>query len=368
MAIDRRTLLLGAGAVLLGPGLATSEESCRAETLASACREPSGAYAAVTYGEGCGILRRVALPARGHDLVQRPGTDECVVFARRPGRFAVAFRWDGSGTPLQFASRPDRHFFGHGVFSRDGRLLYTSENDYENARGVIGVRDVAAGYRQIGEFDAGGMEPHDLLLLSDGRTLVIADGGLETHPSSDRESLNVATMEPALVYLDTGTGDVMETHRLAAALHKLSIRHLALAQGDLVCFGCQHQGPAGEHPELIGFHRRGSNPELLQASSEIYRPMRNYVGSVCANAAGDLIAASSPRGGVAVIIDPAARRVIDTRRLEDVCGLAPRPAGNGFVMTSGAGAVEAWPRMPDGVVSPRENLGWDNHAIALRLG
>src|SRR6185312_463931 len=135
-------------------------------------------------------------PARGHDLVQRPGTRECVVFARRPGTFAIAFSTDASAAPVEFQSKPDRHFFGHGSFSRDGRLLLTSENDFEAVRGVIGVRDATAGYRQIGEFDAAGMEPHDLCLLSDGRTLVIANGGLETHPLSERENLNVATMEP----------------------------------------------------------------------------------------------------------------------------------------------------------------------------
>jgi hypothetical protein len=37
-------------------------------------------------------------------------------------------------------------------------------------------------YKQIGEFEAHGMEPHDIALLSDGRTMVIANGGIRTHP------------------------------------------------------------------------------------------------------------------------------------------------------------------------------------------
>jgi uncharacterized protein len=367
MAIDRRGLLLGSGAVVLSHGLA-AEERCNGDLFASACREASGGYAAVTYGEGCGVRHRVGLPARGHDLVLRPGTPECVVFARRPGTFAVAFSADGSTSPVEFQSQSDRHFFGHGAFSRDGRLLFTSENDFEAARGVIGVRDATAGYRQIGELDAGGMEPHDMCLLSDARTLVVANGGLETHPLSERENLNVATMEPSLVYVDIETGDLLETYRLPTALHKLSIRHLALARSDLVCFGCQYQGPVGEHPALIGFHKRGDALHLLEAGMNVYRPMHNYVGSVSVDEAGELIAASSPRGGVAIIIDVTARRVIDERRLDDVCGLAPRHAGGGFLLTSGLGVVEAWSR--DGVEHApphRENLAWDNHAISFRL-
>ncbi|MGB0057672.1 MAG: DUF1513 domain-containing protein, partial [Methyloceanibacter sp.] len=90
-----------------------------------------------------------------------------------------------------FTSKPDRHFFGHGVFSADGRLLHTTENDYKNAQGIIGVRDATDGYKQIGEFSARGMEPHDVALLADGRTMVIANGGIRTHPDSGADELNL---------------------------------------------------------------------------------------------------------------------------------------------------------------------------------
>ena len=101
-------------------------------------------------------------------------------------------------TPIWFATKSDRHFFGHGVFSADGRLLYSTENDYDGARGMIGVRDVTGGYKQIGEFPAHGMEPHDIALLSDGRTMVIANGGILTHPGSEGE-LNLSDMQSSLI-------------------------------------------------------------------------------------------------------------------------------------------------------------------------
>lgn len=366
MAIDRRSFLVGGGALLISPKAAATD--CDREILVAACREASGRYAAVTYARACGILGRVTLPARGHDLVQRPGTRECVVFARRPGNFGIAFDCDGPGTPFLFQSRPDRHFFGHGVFSSDGRLLLTSENDFASARGVIGLRDATDGYRQIGEFDAGGIEPHDVCLLGDGRTLVVANGGLETHPLSERENLNIATMSPSLVYLDIETGDVLETHALPASLHKLSIRHLAVARDDLVCFGCQYQGQINEHPALVGIHKRGSSLRLLEASAAVYRPLKNYIGSVTADAAGELIAASAPRGGIALIIDPVVQRIVDQRALADVCGVAPRHGGGGFVMTSGLGVVETWsqdgpPRAPTELA----DIAWDNHAISFAM-
>ncbi len=92
---------------------------------------------------------------------------------------------------------------------------------------MIGVRDATGGYKQIGEFPAHGMEPHDIALLSDGRTMVIANGGIRTHPDRGADELNLADMQPSLVYVDVATGDLLEEHRLAPALHQLSIRHLA---------------------------------------------------------------------------------------------------------------------------------------------
>jgi hypothetical protein len=366
MAIDRRKFLIGGALAALGPKPGLAQPNCSRDLYAAACREASGSYAAVAYSEDCGLGHRVALPGRGHDLVQRPGTRECVVFARRPGTFAIAFRLDGSSAPVEFRTRTDRHFHGHGAFSPDGRLLYTSENDFDAARGVIGVRDATAGYRQIGEFASGGLEPHDICLLRDGRTLVAANGGIETHPSSDRENLNIADMDPSLSYIDIRNGDVLEVHRLAKALHKLSIRHLALAHGDTIFLGCQYEGPASEHPALVGCHRRGDSLRLIEAPDRAYRAMQNYIGSVSTDAAGEFIAATSPRGGLALIIDAGSQRIVGQTPLADVCGVAPRHAGASFLLASGSGDIGSWSRSEGAsTLTAHESVAWDNHMIRI---
>jgi uncharacterized protein len=230
--LDRLTLLMGlAGSAAM---LALPKQALAAfatECFAAARKDDRGNFSAALFSLN-GDMRSIELPERGHDIALRPDGGEWVAFARRPGRFAVAVPV-GAGQPVWFATRPDRHFFGHGSFSADGRLLYSTENDYNAAKGVIGVRDVAGRYKQIGEFEAHGMEPHDIALLSDGRTMVIANGGIRTHPDSEGE-LNLPDMQPSLVYVDTETGDLLEEHRLAPPLHQLSIRHLAIGAGDVV--------------------------------------------------------------------------------------------------------------------------------------
>ncbi len=81
---------------------------------------------------------------------------------------------------------------------------------------MIGVRDATDGYKQIGEFPAHGLEPHDIALLADGRTMVIANGGIRTHPDRGDDELNLPEMQPSLVYVDIATGDLLEEQQSRA--------------------------------------------------------------------------------------------------------------------------------------------------------
>src|SRR5262245_63766030 len=132
MGLDRRTLLIGlvggAAALSLPARAATGFQ---AECFAASRKDDRGNFQAAIFTLG-GDEQAVELPGRGHDIALRPGGDEWVAFARRPGRFGVAVPVNGRA-PIWIATQPGRHFFGHGVFSADGRLLYATENDYERA-------------------------------------------------------------------------------------------------------------------------------------------------------------------------------------------------------------------------------------------
>ncbi len=369
MPIDRRELLLGAagGAALLALPFRPAKANIPAEELfAAARRDDRGAYSAALFSLDEGDVKSVELPSRGHDIALRPGSDEWVAFARRPGRFGVAVP-GGKRQPVWFASKPDRHFFGHGAFSADGKLLFTTENDYQHAEGVIGVRDATDGYKQIGEFPARGLEPHDVAVLSDGRTMVIANGGIRTHPDRGADELNIPEMKPSLVYVDITTGDLLEEQVLAPDLHQLSVRHLALAGGDTVAFGCQYRGPEGDAPPLLGFHRRGEQPLLVPAPGPTQSALRNYIGSVTCDAGGGIVAASAPKGGLITYWDVAGRRYLGSSELSDGCGVAPTRHQASFLLTSGRGwLVET--EVADALDEDRRSspYEWDNHAILVR--
>jgi hypothetical protein len=355
--IDRRDFMKAAGlafAASLSPRRLHAMQQADA-VFATAYQIKDGPCGVAVLSEDRKVLFTSPLPDRGHDVTYDPLTKCSVIFARRPGTFAIVFDHTGAVAPTTITSPTGRHFFGHGVFSPDGKLLYATENDYENAAGTIGIYDATNGFARIGEFPTHGMDPHEMLLLGDGRTLAIANGGIETHPDFGRAKLNLSTMKPSLVFVDRITGDLIERHEQPPELHQLSIRHMAVDHTGAVWFGCQHEGPSTERPALVGRARAGESFGLIEMPQDVLAGLRNYVGSIAANAEAGTIAVSSPQGNALVIIEAAAGRIVSTSRLAEVCGIAPDRSG--FLATTGAGEIVD----PDGGAKSAEQYAWDNH-------
>ncbi|MBN9218791.1 MAG: DUF1513 domain-containing protein [Mesorhizobium sp.] len=359
--IDRRDFLRAAGigfAAAMAP-TAWANTLAADAIFATAFVKRDGSYGAAVLSEAGKVLHTVDLPDRGHDVTFDPVSKRSVVFARQPGTFAVVFDHAGREAPQTIASITGRHFFGHGVFSPDGALLYATENDFDNAAGVVGVYDARAKFSRIGEFPTYGMGPHELLLLGDGRTIAVANGGIETHPDYGRAELNIATMKPSYVLIDRVTGDLIEKHELPPALHQLSIRHMDTDQAGTVWFGCQYRGPGTDRPLLVGRAARGKELQLIDMPPDVLSGFRNYIGSVAANPAAGTVAVSSPEGNTFVVVDATSGKVVSSKALIEVCGLAPDAAG--FMATTGAGEIV------DGSGASRSepDYVWDNHMLRI---
>jgi uncharacterized protein len=284
------------------------------------------------------VVFDIPLPGRGHGAAFRPAPAHCIVFARRPGTFAVVIDLDQGEALRRIDAGAGRHFYGHGVFSPDGRYLFTSENDFEAGRGMVGIRDAEDGYRQIGEFASQGIGPHELVLMPDGATLAVANGGIRTHPDNDRAILNLDTMQPSLAYLDLASGRLRDAFGLAARLHRLSIRHLAVNRYGLVAVAMQYEGSRRDRVPLVGLHD-GGVLRLLDAPPGIERRMRQYAGSIAFDDGGRLLAVSCPRGNLITFWDAEAGRLVDHMEVADGCGVAPSDAPGEFVITGGRGEV-----------------------------
>lgn len=354
MLPSRRAILAGLATALVPLPPAYATEPPR---FVAACRRPDGAFAAAVLGETGEVLHVEPLDDRGHDAAIRTDPPVAVVFARRPGRFALVLDLARLKRALVVAPPANRRFAGHGFFSADGKILFATENDFEGERGVLGLYDATDRYRRIGEFETRGIGPHEALLLADGRTIAVANGGILTHPDFPRMKLNLPTIAPSLALIDARDGSLIARHELTAALHQLSIRHMAEVAPGRVWFGAQYEGPITEAVPLVGTFDPDRGLVLVEESASLSAPMRYYVGSVAASRDGRTVITTSPRGGLAVVWDTARRTVIATRQLPDVCGAAG--SASGIALTTGQGQVI----MPAGEVH-HSRLQWDNHLAA----
>lgn len=325
----------------------------------AAAKEPDGSFALFGLTAGGAQTFRVSLPARGHAGAGHPTRAEAVAFARRPGTFAMVIDC-ATGAVLHRLSPPEgRQFNGHGIFAEDGALLLTVEQIAEGSAGVIGLWDVAAGYARIGEYASHGIGPHDLRLMPDGRTLVAANGGIETDPT-DRTKLNLDRMRPNLTYLDL-SGRVLDQVVLAPDLAQNSIRHLALRGDGLVAFAMQWEGEPGAATPLLGLHRMGEAPILAEAPLADELTMKGYAGSVAFSAEGAEVAITSPRGGRMHRFAPDGAFLGAVSRT-DICGLAAHP--DGLIASDGLGGLLAVSEGRARVLA-KASCAWDNHLVAI---
>mgnify|MGYP000860779127 CR=1 FL=1 len=357
MEIDRRTFL-----ALMGAAAFPARAAAADEPLFLGARVARAGYEVAVIDERGHDRLVLPVETRGHSFAIDGPRRRAVAFARAPGRHAVAFDVDGGTQPVGIVTAPGRHFFGHGIFTPDGKLMLASESDYEAGEGVTGVYDATGSFRRIGEFRTAGIGPHEIVLMPDNRTVCVANGGILTHPDYERLKLNLDTMAPNLTYLDALTGEVVEQVRLSPELHRLSIRHLTVDAFGAVWFGCQYEGDPADRPALVGRHRRGREPELFPGPRETLRALDNYIGSMAIDTSGTIVATSSPRGGLIVFWDTATGRCLGQQAIADGCGIAPLERGH-VLATSGRGAIDDMtPDATTELAAPGDGApGWDNH-------
>lgn len=361
---------LGLSAFVTTPGEGWAREPIAQRSLfVSGFGTGSQQYGAATWSPQAGAKALIPTHAvRLHKTVQSPDRRTILAVARRPGTTGYAVDQQ-TGTQTKFNSAPQRHFFGHALFSGDGTKLYTTENAYEAEEGRIGIREVEDTYAQRADWSSYGIGPHDLVLSKGGSEVVIANGGILTHPDQPRMKLNIDTMDPSLAVVDAKTGKLLHQVRLPKEHHQLSIRHLARA-GNTVLFCCQDQIQRLETVSLVGQLTKQGELSLFDAPGEIWRRMQGYVGSLETDPSETYLVATSPRGGLALFWEIDSGRYLGALHAPDVCGAAKGGQAGELVLSTGAGdmlTVSLASGKPTLVAHQTTSLRWDNHLTRLAL-
>lgn len=361
--LTRRTLLAAGAAALFAGGPARASEGGR---YLSAAASFAGRYAVVAVDEDGEIAFDLDLADRGHGLAVRPGSSEAICFARRPGRFALVIDTLVGAVVTEIPAAPSRHFSGHGLFVQGGDLLLATENDEARRQGVIGVYDTRANYARLGEFPTFGIGPHDLAPLPDGKTLVVANGGIDKR-HDDTGGIHPADIHSSLVYLDWQAQRLVERVTLEAQFARLSIRHLALTQAGDVAAALQDSADVPDLDFPLGFlHRAGGAPRWLEAPKGGWGSLRGYCGAAAADRGAGLVAMSSPRGNCVGLWDESGA-ALEALAIHDGCGLSATGAAGEILISSGSGELFSATReaKEPALRGANGEFRFDNHMIRI---
>ena len=307
---------------------------------------------------------------RGHDAVAHPLRSRRVVLvARHPGREMVEVDLVEGRITRRIRCAKDHVHGGHACFSADGHLLFTAEVDYAKGEGRIIVRD-SLDYRQLAEFPSYGVGPHELLLMPDGKTLAVANGGLLTHPERPGEVLNLHTMTSTLTLIASDSGAQLQAFRVDEP--KASIRHLSLSDRGELSVALQMQRAASTHQHLAplaAIYRPERGLEVLHGPEALLWHCEDYMGSTRINNRTRIAGFTSPRGNIALFWHLDRRELVGYHRFHDVCGLAVNPAQDSFLLSNSAGQLRCLDastlqERPDQALD-LPAFAWDNHLHAF---
>ena len=355
------TAALGAFGGLTGCAASLQKQTAPASRLyLSAVDNEDGAH--LIAGIDSAGKTRFQLPVsdRCHGGCAHPGQQQAVVFARRPGRHFYVIDTASGKMHKTVEAGPEYHFYGHGVFSTDGRYLYVTVNHFTSGDGFIRVYDAGNDYQVVDNFAVDGIGPHELRLHPDGDTLIIALGGIKTHPDYDRIKLNLDTMKPALLLMDRHSGRINQ--RYTPSHHQLSCRHLDVSPEGVVIAGYQYQGPEWETPPLTPrLDTRNGEFSEIALPSDLQASLNNYTASIAISPNAPHAAITAPRGHRVVLINYMTGALIRTAEVHDVAGALPDDQ-DGFIVSSGQGGVFHVTPQSDAISAlGHYRFHWDNH-------
>lgn len=175
-------------------------------------------------------VTRAVFPVKGHHIAVSPNRRQAF-FSTMDGEAMVLF--DPHTLEFLAQTRPHATDYiggGHAVYLPDGETLVVTERrrlapwsgDPARHEGRISVRD-ARTLEVLEHFPCGGIHPHDIALMADGRHVAISNYGRTDWPGEAKAMPFVA--EPSLSVVDLHTGKLRAQVR--GADRRFEIRHLA---------------------------------------------------------------------------------------------------------------------------------------------
>jgi len=271
----------------------------------------------------------IELAFLAHGVTQSPHDPRRFVLFEKHGPGCCVVDVDlarGTGELVQtLAAGKGRQFYGHGVFSADGALLFCTETDVgDRSRGYIAVRD-AKDFTLLGDFPSYGLAPHDCMLTDDGRTLVVSNGGSRVGESEP----------PNVAYVDIADRSLRE--RIEVPDAAINAGHIAMTtHGDLALVSAPRDGLAPEtHRGGVSLRPRAGALTTVAEPRDVTEALLGEVLSVAIHEPTGIVGATTPLANLVTFWQLATGALVHKLRVPNPRGIAVSVAGDEFVVNFG---------------------------------
>ncbi len=180
---------------------------------------------------------------------------------------------------------PERHFYGHGVYSTDGSLLYCTEAYLEGLKGTIAVRD-GKNFQLLGEFPSHGEEPHECQLLGDGKVMAITNGGGRLGGSL-----------PCVTYVEIENQRLLDQWSPTNAY--INTGHFAISEnGTLVVVSAPRAGLPPSENGGVSIRKPGGELVTMREPGDVVSRMKGEALSVVIHEETGIAVVTHPDGGM----------------------------------------------------------------------
>lgn len=275
-----------------------------------------------------GALERIPVTFLPHGVAQDPSRLERTALFEKKGAGGAIVDVDTLTFTAPITASPGCRFYGHGAFSVDGARLFVVEAELETERGRVSVRD-GASLEVIGDLPTHGTAPHDCVLVDEGRTLVVTNGG----------GVRGTTDTPSVTFVDLATGALKE--RLGIASAEINAGHIAMGAGGAIAVSSAPRAGLSEVSSPGGVSLRASATERLSTMRKPADVVRRMLGeslSVALHPRG-IAAVTNPRGDLLTYWSVAEKRLVASTDVARPRGVVVSRDGTRFVVACGHDAI-----------------------------
>lgn len=227
-----------------------------------------------------------AVPGIHSIILLRGKTNNHVALIPKHGSLGMIFNLSTKKVTKSFNSSTGLDFFGHAVSTPDGQYFICGESAKNVKDGTITVRDSRDG-RIVQKFLSHGQNPHEMLVMPDGKTLLIANAG-----PLDFDSKRDGIERSCLAFVDLGSGKIV--NKLISTVPDVKIAHFSRLNSGRIFVGGVPGTNKDKVPGRVLTTDGKKDLTQLDVPDSIVKSLVNETLSVVASDDKNLVAVSMP--------------------------------------------------------------------------